>query len=140
MVKKNKNTFSLKKPLKDKTTIPSFICHKIGKNYPNERNYLIKLIDNFISEKKKEHKFESDYAEKNSNIKALNNYKKKLNENMTNELYNGKIISSSRQKDLILKYDSIRKAIYHGGLKYLKEQCHQYYGQTTWYCLYLSDK
>ena len=28
----------------------------------------------------------------------------------------------------------------HGGLKYLKEQCHQYYGQTTWYCLYLSDK
>ena len=118
MVKKNKNTFSLKKPLKDKTTIPSFICHKIGKNYPNERNYLIKLIDNFISEKKKEHKFESDYAEKNSNIKALNNYKKKLNENMTNELYNGKIISSSRQKDLILKYDSIRKAIYHGGLKY----------------------
>ena len=118
MVKKNKNTFSLKKPLKDKNTIPSFICHKIGKNYPNERNYLIKLIDNFISEKKKEHKFESDYIEKNSNIKALNNYKKKLNENMTNELYNGKIISSSKQKDLILKYDSIRKAIYHGGLKY----------------------
>ena len=118
MVKKNRNTFSLKKPLKDKNTIPSFICHKIGKNYPNERNYLIKLIDNFISEKKKEHKFESDYVEKNSNIKALNNYKKKLNENMTNELYNGKIISSSKQKDLILKYDSIRKAIYHKGIKY----------------------
>ena len=117
ITKKNKTIFSLKKPLKDKNTIPSFICQKIGKNFPNERNYLIQLIDNFISEKKKEHKFEADYEEKSSNIKALKNYKKKLNENMTNELYNGKIISPSNQKDLILKYNSIRKAIYNSGLK-----------------------
>ena len=117
ITKKNKTIFSLKKPLKDKNTIPSFICQKIGKNFPNERNYLIQLIDNFISEKKKEHKFEADYEEKSSNIKALKNYKKKLNENMTNELYNGKIISPSNQKDIILKYNSIRKAIYNSGLK-----------------------
>ena len=117
ITKKNKTIFSLKKPLKDKNTIPSIICQKIGKNFPNERNYLIQLIDNFISEKKKEHKFEADYEEKSSNIKALKNYKKKLNENMTNELYNGKIISPSNQKDLILKYNSIRKAIYNSGLK-----------------------
>ena len=117
ITKKNKTIFSLKKPIKDKNTIPSFICQKIGKNFPNERNYLIQLIDNFISEKKKEHKFEADYEEKSSNIKALKNYKKKLNENMTNELYNGKIISPSNQKDIILKYNSIRKAIYNTGLK-----------------------
>ena len=24
-----------------------------------------------------------------------------------------------------------------GGIDYLKQQCHLYYGQTTWYCLYL---
>ena len=117
LTKKNQIIFSLKKPLKDKTTIPSFICQKIGSNYPNERNYLIKFIDNFISEKKQEHKFESDYVEKSSHIKALNKYKKKLKENMTNELYNGKIISPSNQKDLMMKYDSVRKAIYHRGLK-----------------------
>ena len=117
LVKKNKATFSLKKPLKDNSIIPSFVCHKIGKNYPNERNYLIKLIDNYISEKKKEHHFESDYAEKSPKIKALKNYKKKLNENMTNKIYNGKIISASEQKDLLLKYNSIRKAIYQSGQK-----------------------
>ena len=117
LTNKNKATFSLKKPLKDKTTIPSFICQKIGNNNPNDRIYLIKMIDNFILQKKKEHKFDSEYVEKSSNIKALNNYKKKLNENMTNELYNGKIIPPPKQKDLILKYDSIRKAIYHTGLK-----------------------
>lgn len=117
LTKKNQIIFSLKKPLKDKTTIPSFICQKIGNNEPNERNYLIKFIDNFISEKKKEHKFESDYVEKSSHIKALNKYKKKLKENMTNELYNGKIISASNQKDLMMKYDSVRKAIFHRGLK-----------------------
>ncbi len=117
IVNKNKKIFSLKKPMKDISIIPSFMCHKIGKNCPNERNYLIKLIDNFISEKKEEHKFESDYVKTSSYIKALNLYKKKLNENMTNELYNGKIISPSKQKDLIIKYDSIRKAIYHSGLK-----------------------
>ena len=117
IVNKNKKIFSLKKPMKDISIIPSFMCHKIGKNCPNERNYLIKLIDNFISEKKEENKFESDYVKTSSYIKALNLYKKKLNENMTNELYNGKIISPSKQKDLIIKYDSIRKAIYHSGLK-----------------------
>ena len=85
LTNKNKATFSLKKPLKDKTTIPSFICQKIGNNNPNDRIYLIKMIDNFILQKKKEHKFDSEYVEKSSNIKALNNYKKKLNENMTNE-------------------------------------------------------
>ena len=117
MTKKNKNVFSLRKPLKDNNTIPSFICQKIGQNSSNERNYLIKLIDKYILEKKKEHKFEVDYTEKSSSIKALKNYKKKLNENMSNELYNGKIILPPKQKDLMLKYDSIRKAIYNTGLK-----------------------
>jgi hypothetical protein len=114
---KNKKIFSLKKPLKDKSTIPSFICHKIGKNNPYERNYLIKLIDNFITEQKEEHKFDLEYIYKAKNIKALNHYKKKLNENMTNELYNGKIISPSSQKDIKIKYNSIRNAIYNSGLK-----------------------
>ena len=36
---------------------------------------------------------------------------------MTNKLYNGKIIFHTNQKDLMLKYDSVRKAIYHRGLK-----------------------
>ena len=114
---KNKKIFSLKKPLKDKSTIPSFICHKIGKNNPYERNYLIKLIDNFITEQKEEHKFDLEYIYKAKNIKALNHYKKKLNENMTNELYNGKIISPSSQKDIKIKYNSIRNTIYNSGLK-----------------------
>jgi len=114
---KNKKIFSLKKPLKDKNTIPSFICHKIGKNNPYERNYLIKLIDNFITEQKDEHKFDLEYIYKARNIKALNHYKKKLNENMTNELYNGKIISPSSQKDIKVKYNSIRNALYNSGLK-----------------------
>jgi hypothetical protein len=120
MVNKNIKIFSLNKPIKDKSIIPSFICHKIGKNYPNERNYLIKLIDNYISEKKEEYKFDNDYIQKSPQIKSLNNYKKKLNENMTNELYNGKLISASNQKDLMLKYDSIRKAIYNNGLRIYK--------------------
>ena len=117
LVKKNKHIFSLKKPLNDDSIIPSFMCYKIGNNFPNDRNYLIKMIDNYISEKKKEHKLESDYEEKSLDVKALNNYKNKLKENMTNELYNGKNISASKQKDLLTKYDSIRKVIYQSGLK-----------------------
>ena len=31
MVNKNIKIFSLNKPIKDKSIIPSFICHKIGK-------------------------------------------------------------------------------------------------------------
>lgn len=119
---KNKKIFSLKKPLKDNNIIPSFICHKIGKNNPNDRNKLIKLIDNFITEKKEEHKLESDYIHRAPSIKALKNYKKKLNENMTNDLYNGKIIAPTNQKDIMLKYNSIRKAIYNSGIKNSKKK------------------
>ena len=119
---KNKKIFSLKKPLKDNNIIPSFICHKIGKNNPNDRNKLIKLIDNFITEKKEEHKLESDYIHRAPSIKALKNYKKKLNENMTNDLYNGKIIAPTNQKDILLKYNSIRKAIYNSGIKNSKKK------------------
>ena len=115
--KKNKKIFSLKKPLNDKSIIPSFICHKIGKNSPYERNYLIKLIDNYITEQKEEHKFDSEYIYKAKNIKALNHYKKRLIENMTNELYNGKVISPTNQKDIKVKYNSIRNALYNSGLK-----------------------
>lgn len=118
----NKKIFSLKKPLKDNNIIPSFICHKIGKNNPNDRNKLIKLIDNFITEKKEEHKLESDYIHRAPSIKALKNYKKKLNENMTNDLYNGKIIAPTNQKDIMLKYNSIRKAIYNSGIKNSKKK------------------
>jgi len=122
---KNKKIFALKKPLKDNSIIPSFMCHKIGKNNPNDRNKLIKLIDNFISEKKEEHKLESDYIKKAPSIKALKNYKKKLNENMTNDLYNGKIIAPTNQKDIMLKYNSIRKAIYNNGIKNSKNKIFQ---------------
>ena len=117
---KNKKIFSLKRPLKDLSTIPSFICHKIGKNNPKDRNHLIRLIDNYITEKKEEHQLETDYLEKASCIKALRNYKKKLNENMTNELYNGKKIPPTNQKDIMLKYNSIRKAIFNNGIKISK--------------------
>ena len=119
---KNKKIFSLKKPLKDNNIIPSFICHKIGKNNPNDRNRLIKLIDNFITEKKEEHKLESDYIHRAPRIKALKNYKKKLYENMTNDLYNGKLIAPTNQKDIMLKYNSIRKAIYNSGIKNSKKK------------------
>lgn len=119
---KNKKIFSLKKPLKDNNIIPSFICHKIGKNNPNDRNRLIKLIDNFITEKKEEHKLESDYIHRAPSIKALKNYKKKLYENMTNDLYNGKLIAPTNQKDIMLKYNSIRKAIYNSGIKNSKKK------------------
>jgi hypothetical protein len=119
---KNKKIFSLKKPLKDNNIIPSFICHKIGKNNPNDRNKLIKLIDNYISEQKEEHKLESNYIKKAPSIKALKKYKKKLNENMTNDLYNGKLIPPTNQKDIMLKYTSIRKAIHNNGIKNSKKK------------------
>ena len=119
---KNKKIFSLKKPLKDNNIIPSFICHKIGKNNPNDRNRLIKLIDNFITEKKEEHKLESDYIHRAPSIKALKKYKKKLYENMANDLYNGKLIAPTNQKDIMLKYNSIRKAIYNSGIKNSKKK------------------
>lgn len=122
---KNMNIFSLKKPLKDNDVIPSFICHKIGKNDPKDRNKLIKLIDNFISEKKEEHKMESDYIYKAPSIKALKSYKKKLNENMTNNLYNGKLIAPTNQKDIMLKYNSIRKAIYNSGIRNTRKKLFQ---------------
>ena len=119
---KNKKIFSLKKPIKDNNIIPSFICHKIGKNNPNDRNKLIKLIDNYISEQKEEHKLESNYIKKAPSIKALKKYKKKLNENMTNDLYNGKLIPPTDQKDIMLKYTSIRKAIHNNGIKNSKKK------------------
>lgn len=119
---KNKKIFSLKKPIKDNNIIPSFICHKIGKNNPNDRNKLIKLIDNYISEQKEEHKLESNYIKKAPSIKALKKYKKKLNENMTNDLYNGKLIPPTNQKDIMLKYTSIRKAIHNNGIKNSKKK------------------
>ena len=110
----NANIFSLKKP--PKGNLPSFMCHKIGKNNPTERKYLIKLIDKYISDKKKKYKFKVDTIIKSSEVKALNKYKQKLRENMSNSLCNGKKVPSSNQKDILFKYDSIRKAIIKNGL------------------------
>ena len=117
---KNKKLFSLKEPLKHLSIIPSFMCHKIGKNNPKDRNNIIKLIDNFISEKREQHKLDKDYLKKSLDIKALRKFKKKLNENMTNELYNGNKLSTSTQEDLMLKYNSIKNGIYINGIKNMK--------------------
>jgi hypothetical protein len=41
---------------------------------------------------------------------------------MTNDLYNGKLIAPTNQKDIMLKYNSIRKAIYNNGIKNSKKK------------------
>ena len=109
--KKNIRIFSMKKPLKDNKSIPSFLCENLGENYPNDRKKLIKMIDDYISEEKNEHKYENDFEEKNENIRALSHFKNKLNENMTKNLYNGKKIHAPNFKDLKTNHQAIKQSL-----------------------------
>ena len=108
--KKNIRIFSLKKPLEDTKSIPNYFCEQLGKNNPKDRKKLIKIIDNYITEQKSENKYEINFENKNGSIKALSHFKKKLKENMTNEIYNGKKIPQPRNiKNLKTNYQAIRK-------------------------------
>ena len=115
--KKNKVILSLNKPLKDNESIPNFICQKMAQKDTQSLKYLINLINKYINTKKEEHKYESDFEEKSKEIKNLKKYQKKLYENLGNELYNGKKVFESKQKDIKEKYETIRKLIYYNGIK-----------------------
>lgn len=108
-VMRNKVILSLKEPEKDKNTIPNFMCQKISENDPTNKRQIINLINKYINKKKKEHKFELDFADKNKEIKALKAYKKNLSENLQKKY---KKISECGQEDIKEKYETIRKLIY----------------------------
>ena len=109
---KNKVLLKLKKPLDDNSSIPKFICQKISEDNSKDKKILMNLIDKYIHKKKKENKYQNDFDQKNKEIIALKEYKKHLNQNIDNKLYNGKIINASEQGDIKEKYDTIRKLIY----------------------------
>ena len=109
---KNKVLLKLKKPLDDNSSIPKFICQKISEDNSKDKKILMNLIDKYIHKKKKENKYQNDFDQKNKEIIALKEYKKYLNQNIDNKLYNGKIINASEQGDIKEKYDTIKKLIY----------------------------
>ena len=114
---RNKEIFSLKKPLEDKKSIPQFICQKISIDDSSSKKHLMNLVDKYINMKKQEHKFELNFEHKSKEIKALKEYKKFLKENLGKNLYNGKNIKESGQVDIKEKFDAIKKLIYQNAHK-----------------------
>ena len=115
--KKNKFILLLKKPSEDQKSIPSFICQQLHEENSQNKKYLINLIDNYVNNKKEQHKYEKNFENKDKEIVALNKYKKILNDNMGNKLYKGIIIRECEQNHIKEKYTAIRKLIYNTTFK-----------------------
>ena len=77
---------------------------------------------------------------KNEIIKCANKDMKELNKENDEDMDDIKL---GYPKSVYVLYTQIGENAFiwyeHGGMSYLKEQCHLYYGQTTWFCVYLSS-
>lgn len=108
---KNKNMFDLEKEIKEKQTLPSFFCVKLGADSPKTREYLINMFEEYIKMKKKDYNNEPKYYLKDSHIKGLTEYKNFLKKNLTKNIFNGKKIPYSKQNDINNKFKIIKKLV-----------------------------
>ena len=108
---RNQKMFDLEKPINDKKALPSYYCVKLGADSPKTRKYLIELFDEYITNKKKEYNNDPKYYLKDSYIKGLYDYKNYLQNNLTKNIFNGKKIPYSKQKDINNKFKIIKTLI-----------------------------
>ena len=108
---RNQKTFDLEKPMKDNKALPSYFCVKLAIDSPKTRKHLINLFDEHIQLKKKEYRNDPKYYSKDSTIRGLTDYKNFLKNNLYKNLFNGKIIPYSKQKDINNKFKIIKKLI-----------------------------
>ena len=77
---------------------------------------------------------------KNEIVKCANRNIKELNNENEEDMDDIKL---GYPKSVYVLYTQIGENAFiwyeKGGISYLKEQCHLYYGQTTWFCVYLSS-
>ena len=100
---KNKKLFDLKNTKKDRKSLPSYFCVKLGADSPKTRKHLINLFNEKIENIKKEKNSPKYYSDKR-NLKGLINYKELFENNLTKDIFNGNKIPFSRQKDIKLKF------------------------------------
>ena len=100
---KNKKLFDLKNSKKDRKSLPSYFCVKLGADSPKTRNHLINLLNEKIENIKKEKNTQKYYSDKR-NLKGLINYKELFKKNLTKDVFNGIKIPFTNQKDIKLKF------------------------------------
>lgn len=100
---KNKKLFDIKNTNKDRKSLPSYFCVKLGANSPKTRNHLINLLNEKIEIIKKEKDTPKYYSDKRD-LKGLLNYKELFKNNLTKDIFNGNKIPFTRQKDIKLKF------------------------------------
>ena len=108
---KNKNFFDSDNSLKKGNSLPSYYCAKLGEDSPKIRNYLIKLFDNFIQGKKNEYDNNPNYYLKDNSFRGVNYYKNALQKNLNKNLFNGKNVPNTKQKDINNKFRIVKRLI-----------------------------
>ena len=108
---KNKNFFDSDNSLKKGNSLPSYYCAKLGDDSPKIRNYLIKLFDNFIQRKKNEYDNNPNYYLKDNSFRGVNYYKNALQKNLNKNLFNGKNVPNTKQKDINNKFRIVKRLI-----------------------------
>ena len=108
---KNKNFFDSENSLKKGNSLPSYYCAKLGEDSPKIRNYLIKLFDNFIQGKKNEYDNNPNYYLKDNSFRGVNYYKNALQKNLNKNLFNGKNVPNTKQKDINNKFRIVKRLI-----------------------------
>ena len=108
---RNKKMFDLEKPITDNKGLPSYFCVKLGADSPKTRKHLIDLFEECIQNKKKEYNNDPKYYLKDSFIKGLTDYKNYLKNNLTKNMFNGKKIPYTKQKDINNKFKIVKKLV-----------------------------
>ena len=108
---RNKKMFDLERPITDKKGLPSYFCVKLGADSPKTRKHLIDLFEECIQKKKKEYNNDPKYYLKDSFIKGLTDYKNYLKNNLTKNIFNGKKIPYTKQKDINNKFKIVKKLV-----------------------------
>ena len=108
---RNKKMFDSEKPITDNKGLPSYFCVKLGADSPKTRKHLIDLFEECIQKKKKEYNNDPKYYLKDSFIKGLTDYKNYLQNNLTKNMFNGKKIPYTKQKDINNKFKIVKKLV-----------------------------
>ena len=110
-LKKNKNLFNLKHSQNNNSLLPEYFCVKLGKDSSKTRNHLINLFEENIKIIKEENNNDPKYYLKNSKLIGLNNYKKKIKNNLTKNIFNGNKIPYTKEKDIFTKFRITKRLI-----------------------------
>ncbi|MCQ2817774.1 MAG: hypothetical protein MJ252_10965 [archaeon] len=106
---KNKSINNIVPPKLNKKSVTSFMCAPILQQSNENKKYIIKMIDEYIEEEKKNHKYSPDQVYKMESVKALLSFKKVLERNK-NGYYNGKILPEP-PKEIVENFTVLKKLI-----------------------------